>query len=364
MLSVSRTAPLLALFLLPSCISHEAEYRTGSSRYQLGEVVQTDGQTAVYELNVDQVEAPAIRVVRSGEREVPDFGFKLVELDRSRAKDCGLRPYSGLLVQVVRKDSPADQAGVQVGDVVYKMGGADVYYQKRFSEAVAQLAEGQQVEFEMAHRSKPEERRKVLLGSKLVPRRFTEYESVPLVPSKPRQGSPVLGARLAAVPAEVARSIYGDEQERVVVVSVSLGSPAYLSGLRAGDLIHAVDGEEVPELEALVDLIRERGAAGKRMVFDVSRGPRDKHEGDVRLGHFTGRRKVYVPFVVSTEVDARSTEWSFGPWGLIANYDNDYNPTDAREPETSGRFSSLVGLIKCRWSPSGTRWRLLWFISF
>lgn len=75
------------------------------------------------------------------------------------------------------------------------------------------------------------------------------------------------------------------------VRSVVAGGPAEEAGLRAGDVVRAIDGVVAESPAAVLD--RVAGSAGRALVFEVTRGaeqfairvtPRETEEGQVRVG--------------------------------------------------------------------------------
>jgi carboxyl-terminal processing protease len=65
--------------------------------------------------------------------------------------------------------------------------------------------------------------------------------------------------------------LLGRREEQVVIVSVISGSPAQEAGMRAGDRLLTVDGENVTELEADQVATRVRGEEGTEVVLSVAR---------------------------------------------------------------------------------------------
>lgn len=65
-----------------------------------------------------------------------------------------------------------------------------------------------------------------------------------------------------------------EEEERVLIGGVAEGGPADLAGLRQGDQLLAVEGEEILSLAHLWRSVRGRGPAGARLVLSVLRDER------------------------------------------------------------------------------------------
>lgn len=65
-----------------------------------------------------------------------------------------------------------------------------------------------------------------------------------------------------------------EEEERVLVGGVAEGGPADLAGLRQGDQVLAVEGEEILSLAQLWRAVRGRGPAGAKLILSVQRDER------------------------------------------------------------------------------------------
>ncbi len=81
-----------------------------------------------------------------------------------------------------------------------------------------------------------------------------------------------------------------DVRYGVVVMRVYPGCPAYLAGIREGDIILAIDGEPVRTSEQLIVRIGSK-FAGSRVRLRLRRGPREL-ERTVKLGKYPVRGRV------------------------------------------------------------------------
>jgi S1-C subfamily serine protease len=62
-----------------------------------------------------------------------------------------------------------------------------------------------------------------------------------------------------------------ENDDAVVIGGVSEGGPADRAGLRAGDRVVSVDGDEVPDLAGLWRRVWSAGTAGARVRMTVAR---------------------------------------------------------------------------------------------
>jgi len=112
----------------------------------------------------------------------------------------------------------------------------------------------------------------------------------------------------------------GYEDGSVIVISPLEGSPAVKAGIRPGDLIMKVDGEDLKPSESIFDIVKKiRGEAGTDVVLTVL------HKGDTKVQDITiTRSAITVPSMDFEKVGgsndivmidlARFTDSSLGAW--------------------------------------------------
>ncbi len=103
---------------------------------------------------------------------------------------------------------------------------------------------------------------------------------VPRRAAAARPGRP--GARQARSSATPLAGVFAQETgSQVILVGVSPGSPAARAELRAGDLILAVDGDEVSDLTEFYTALWDQGPAGVTVALRVQR-EQDVFEVEIR----------------------------------------------------------------------------------
>jgi serine protease Do len=353
----------LVSLVVPACTTFnydDTDY-VGESSYQLGELTQPDGSTEIYELQVRPNGTAYITIQREEPVDYQELGLHLVELDKERAEKCKpkARPYSGLFVRAVDPDSPAARAGVKKGDLLLSVNGSDVYYLKEYNKIAAEIKEKKRVSLRVRGwddllQVEPKTRSRIA----------RMRTNVPLEAPARSNPKPYAGVRLRVIPEEHARKIYGDDRNAVVVCGVVLGSPAYLAGLRAGDIIQRVDDKPTPTLTELLRLLRERGPLGGLVTFDLVRESGKTFTADVHLEDYSGTTGARIPGVFEVSSRAGSSRWEVLPWGVFADYYNSYKTSKSRNPEEYGHYKMFLGLFKYSWGPRGPSTRLFWIIEF
>jgi hypothetical protein len=186
----------------------------------------------------------------------------------------------GARIVEVMPDSPAERAGLQVGDTILAVDRQRVGLVNDLADLIAAYEPGDRVTLVIQSPGQDSRRVQVKLGE-----------------NPDRQGAPYLGVRYSSAQPNLAPQgemlpfdpdqlpmPRGRGMQGVVVVEVTQDSPAAAAGLQPGDAITAIDGEAVDSAQALVDAIEERkpGEQVKLSVFRARGG--NEREIEVTLG--------------------------------------------------------------------------------
>jgi serine protease Do len=170
-------------------------------------------------------------------------------------------PAQGALVADVKNDSPAAKAGIRSGDVIVAFNGRKVARSEDLPRAVAEIAVGRDVSITVLRDGTEH-----TLQARIA--RLERGGAVTPVATDENKGG--LGLSVQTVTPEVARDLGLDRPQGVVVRDVREDSPAASAGLRAGDVIVAVDRRPVRTVEDMKDQLRKH-AAGTPTLFLVHR---------------------------------------------------------------------------------------------
>ncbi len=167
----------------------------------------------------------------------------------------------GALITDVVPDGPADQAGLEAGDIVVAIDGQEITDETGLADLIAEHQPGDTVTLEVARPGEdprdvtvklgehPDEEGKAYLGIQYAPTPRIEHfegEMVPFVPARPFLEEPFYFSPDI------------DVEEGAIVMRVADESPAQAAGLERGDIITAIDGEPVDGPGTLVDMVGER----------------------------------------------------------------------------------------------------------
>ncbi|MBE2184409.1 MAG: PDZ domain-containing protein [Anaerolineae bacterium] len=142
---------------------------------------------------------------------------------------------NGVEVVAVGEGSPAEAAGIETGDILVRVGDTDVTTSTEAADAIAALAAGDAVSITV-QRDGEEQTLEATL---------TEIPEMVTVTVRPGSGHGMHGGRLEGAIERLGGSnfAYDSETDQWTVSEIADDSPLYEAGLRAGDVITAVNGE-------------------------------------------------------------------------------------------------------------------------
>lgn len=196
-------------------------------------------------------------IAQSIMRQIIDFGevrrgllgVSIDTIDAESAKALGAEVASGALVTSITPDSAAEKAGLQVDDIIVKVDNSKIDSSRELANAIGLKASGEDVNIEFVRDGRPHSVR-ARLG-----RQITRSGGIDIHPGL--EGAQFSSATTSAT-------------SGVEVTDVEPGSPAAQRGLRAGDLITAVNRQPIRNLQQLRDIAQQ----GSILFLLVQRGDR------------------------------------------------------------------------------------------
>jgi membrane-associated protease RseP (regulator of RpoE activity) len=222
------------------------------------------------------------------------LGVALEDVTAEKARDLKLPGEYGALVESVEADSAAAKAGLQKGDVIVEFAGERVRSEAQLRRLIRETPAGRTVSLQVIRDGQAR-----TLSAKLRPRTNEFHVQVPEIhipeininPNYPGPfgyrgfnfqfdgGRPSLGISGDELTTQLA-SYFGVKQGKGVLVrEVVVGSPAANAGLRAGDVIVAVDGKSVATVSELRQALEIKPGEEKRKLNLTV--VRDRHEQSV-----------------------------------------------------------------------------------
>ena len=194
------------------------------------------------------------QILAHGEIQRGRIGVQIQDLTPDLAEALGTSHQRGAVVAQVLPGTPAEAAGIQRGDVIVEMNGAQVTGSSDLRNKVGLLRVGDAVRLTIERDGEPltidlavGESGKVALGAGS---QIPQLEGVVLGPLTPSS------------------ELYG-EVEGVLVIEVEAGTPAWDAGLREGDVITEVNRQEVKDSDEILAVLE---GSAPPLLLNIQRG--------------------------------------------------------------------------------------------
>lgn len=178
------------------------------------------------------------------------LGVQIQPVTDEIAEGLGLKEAKGAIVSDVSEGSPALDAGFMAGDTILKADGADISDARELSRKIARVEPGKSIDVEIVRDGKP-----MTLSVKI-----GSMPDDPQMAGKPSMAEPSnlgpLGLTLGPA----------DDGEGVKIIEVKPGSLAEQRGLKAGDVILEVAGNEVNDAADVKDALKDAGKSRVLML--------------------------------------------------------------------------------------------------
>ena len=225
------------------------------------------------------------------------LGVQTVEVTKENFSKFGLGEVRGVAVEKVLKDSPAEKAGLQNGDVIVRFDGESVTSVRKLTRLIGEVAPDHKVNLTVL-RNGSERDVQVTVGKREVsfePSGFfrgefppmsaiPDLQQFPKIPNAPMAGEGGLfvwrtgAVRQIGVTVSTLTKQLGDyfgisDGTGLLINDVRPDSPAAKAGLKAGDVIIEIDGRQVKGDEDLMRGISDKkdGAVNITVVRDKNR---------------------------------------------------------------------------------------------
>jgi serine protease Do len=186
------------------------------------------------------------------------LGVSIQQVTPDLAASLGMDKSAGALVSTVAEGSPAEKAGIKVGDVIIEYNGEPIKHSSEVPILVARTDVGKSIPLKV-FRGKEELQLSVTVG---------ELKEEEVVASTSEKND--LGLTVQPVPPEAARSLGLENNRGVVITAVDPSGPGAASGFRRGDVILEIDRKPIRGLSDYEKAIKE--SKDKNLLFLIRRG--------------------------------------------------------------------------------------------
>jgi len=171
------------------------------------------------------------------------LGVMIQEMTGDLAKQFGLSEAKGVLISQVNKDSPAEKAGIKVGDVIVHYDGSDVTGVRQLRNLVANTLPGTKVKIEVLRNGK-EATLTATIGNQSGETARAPSEAGASLLSK-------LGLTVQTLTPDLAKQLGVEVEKGVAITDMNESGLASLAGLQKGDVIVEADRQPVASVDDL-----------------------------------------------------------------------------------------------------------------
>ena len=209
-----------------------------------------------FAIPVNNVRKSVDDIVNKGKVEYGWMGIGLDALDKETAVDLGADPKKAVIAASVFRQSPAEKGGVQPGDVILKVNGAEIKGMEQLQRIVGDLPAGKSASITVLRNGKPKS---------LTVNIEVRKDSAAANDGNYFPGLIVRSLRFDGIDQEkLPKGVKG-----VFVITVSDKSPASIVGLKAQDIITEVNDKEISSVKEFYAAVNDPVA--KKLSFTVNR---------------------------------------------------------------------------------------------
>ena len=260
------------------------------------------------------------------------LGVGTEDISKENLARYGMREVRGVGVTQVIKDSPAEKAGLKKDDVILRFDGESVTSTRKLSRLVNESSADQTVRITISRGGGEQEvsatltkpRLGNLLGASIRDDIFKGIENgFPQIrqkgwPQAQSGDAPFVfafggGRRIGVSTQPLTRQLadyFGAKDGGVLITSVSENSPAAKAGLKAGDVITAIDGEKIDSSgditrsinkkqdgEISLTILRDRNTRTINLTPEKSKEPTVLRPGTI------GGQRIMIPSIAIPEIN-------------------------------------------------------------
>jgi serine protease Do len=233
--------------------------------------INAAGQGIGFAIPINMVKALIPQLVEHGCVKRSWLGVSIQMVTAPLAKAFGLKGDGGALVSEVVDGSPADKAGIKIGDVILSFGGKPIDGVEKLSWLASTAGEGTKADVVVWRKKKKKTVQAVL-------------EAVPgdagATPSKKKKkkggkkGGPGISLQSMDKDTAVKLSIkpVGDKFPGLIVTAITPGSPLATAGIQRGDVILRVDGKLVFKASHVLGPVKKTKKGGVVVLYVMGPG--------------------------------------------------------------------------------------------
>ncbi|MGB8842803.1 MAG: Do family serine endopeptidase [Aliidongia sp.] len=212
------------------------------------------------------------------------FGARIESVDDDIAQGLGLDKAKGVLVAGLIDKAPAQQAGIQPGDVLLAIDGREVSDARRFERMIADEPVDQHIKIKVWRK-----RQERVIDAKIGELDEKDQIQTASIGKSDQKAAPpasvkTLGLLVAEATPELREKFQLNESAAVIVTDVAKGGPAGDRDIKPGDIIVEAAEQEVKHPDDLVKRVEEAKKAGRKSVLLLVDRGGELHFVAIRIG--------------------------------------------------------------------------------
>ena len=204
------------------------------------------------------------------------LGVYLQNITNDLREAMDLESAEGVLIAGVVEDSPAEEAGLEEEDVVTEFDGTKVETTSELTKLVKKHSPGDEITLKLVRDGKDktvtvvlgkQSKSQILRSLEDVP--FLDFSGVPDVPgvySFSMFSGSRIGVRVQDLTEQLGSYFGAEDGQGALVTEVEEDTPAEKAGLKAGDVIVKVDGQDIENTGDLIAAISEKEKGDKAEI--------------------------------------------------------------------------------------------------
>lgn len=191
------------------------------------------------------------------------LGVIIQDVDEDLAGQFQLSEPTGALVAQVNKGSPAEKAGIKVGDVIVRFDGKSVQNSRELRNRVASTEPGTRVKVDVLRNGKPET---VTAEVTTLDVGAVDSSGRPVEPGDHDQLTE-WGLTVQNLTPDLATQFGLEAQKGALISGVRAGGPASVAGLQMGDLIMEADHQAIASVNDLREVLAKAKSGAKILLL-------------------------------------------------------------------------------------------------
>lgn len=216
---------------------------------------------------IDVARKVANDLVQYGEVRRPRLGVQVADVTAADAKVFELPSLQGAVARAVQPGTAAERAGLRMGDVIVALDGEAVRNASDLTTALAEKQPGDEVTLGIIRYGERLDRTAKL-------EQFERSGDGRVASQSSARGENLLGFDAQPLTPELARRMRIDFDEGFVITNVQPLSGAAAAGVRPGQILRKIDGEEITS-ERAFESVRDRIEPGDAVSIVVANGDDD-----------------------------------------------------------------------------------------